>query len=96
MVQTFEENSTLEGILGELIVPAVKRKELALREKGLVCLGLCCLIARVSRPYSPAHGTDLVLISSGWLSTLSSSSSPKCNPPPKYSRRASCRSYLTC
>jgi condensin complex subunit 3 len=27
-------------------VPAVKRKELALREKGLVCLGLCCLIAR--------------------------------------------------
>jgi condensin complex subunit 3 len=44
--QTFEENSTLEGILGELIVPAVKRKELVLREKGLVCLGLCCLIAR--------------------------------------------------
>ncbi|KAF8268083.1 nuclear condensing complex subunit [Lactarius quietus] len=43
---TFEENSTLEGILGELIVPAVKRKELILREKGLVCLGLCCLIAR--------------------------------------------------
>ncbi|KAF8550579.1 hypothetical protein OG21DRAFT_1487659 [Imleria badia] len=43
---TFEESSTLEGILGELIVPAVKRKELALREKGLVCLGLCCLIAR--------------------------------------------------
>ncbi|KAF8547379.1 hypothetical protein OG21DRAFT_925017 [Imleria badia] len=43
---TFEESSTLEGILGELIVPAVKHKELALREKCLVCLGLCCLIAR--------------------------------------------------
>ncbi|KAI0090375.1 nuclear condensing complex subunit [Irpex rosettiformis] len=43
---TFEENSTLEGILGELIIPAVKRKELSLRERGLVCLGLCCLIAR--------------------------------------------------
>ncbi|KAI6131286.1 nuclear condensing complex subunit [Pisolithus croceorrhizus] len=43
---TFEENSTLEGILGELIIPSVKRKELTLREKGLVCLGLCCLIAR--------------------------------------------------
>ncbi|TCD67325.1 hypothetical protein EIP91_000246 [Steccherinum ochraceum] len=42
----FEDNSTLEGVLGELIVPAVKRKELALREKGLVALGLCCLIAR--------------------------------------------------
>jgi condensin complex subunit 3 len=36
----------LEGILGELIVPAVKRKELVLREKRLVYLGLCCLIAR--------------------------------------------------
>ncbi|KAG2090779.1 nuclear condensing complex subunit [Suillus discolor] len=35
---TFEENSTLEGILGELIIPAVKRKELVLREKGLICL----------------------------------------------------------
>jgi condensin complex subunit 3 len=46
LLQTFEENSTLEGVLGELIVPAVKRKELILREKGLVCLGLCCLIAR--------------------------------------------------
>ncbi|PCH39141.1 hypothetical protein WOLCODRAFT_110578 [Wolfiporia cocos MD-104 SS10] len=43
---TFEENSTLEGILGELIIPSVKRKELLLRQKGLVCLGLCCLIAR--------------------------------------------------
>jgi len=41
---TFEENSTLEGILGELIVPTVKHKELILCEKGLVCLGLCCLI----------------------------------------------------
>jgi Nuclear condensing complex subunits, C-term domain len=46
--QTFEENSTLEGILGELIIPAVKRKELILREKGLVSLGLCCLIAKVN------------------------------------------------
>ncbi|KAI5122624.1 hypothetical protein M0805_008713 [Coniferiporia weirii] len=43
---SFEENSTLEGVLGELIIPAVRRKELPLREKGLVSLGLCCLIAR--------------------------------------------------
>ncbi|THV00743.1 hypothetical protein K435DRAFT_718742 [Dendrothele bispora CBS 962.96] len=43
---TFEDNSTLEGVLSDLIVPAVKRKELALREKGLVSLGLCCLIAK--------------------------------------------------
>ncbi|KAI0747199.1 nuclear condensing complex subunit [Daedaleopsis nitida] len=43
---TFEDNVTLEGILGELIIPAVKRREMALREKGLISLGLCCLIAR--------------------------------------------------
>ncbi|KAF8494799.1 nuclear condensing complex subunit [Gautieria morchelliformis] len=43
---TFEDNSTLEGILGELILPNVKAKEMALREKGLVSLGLCCLIAK--------------------------------------------------
>ncbi|KAI3616327.1 condensin subunit cnd3 [Moniliophthora roreri] len=44
--ESFEDNSTLEGILGDLIVPAVKRKESVLREKGLISLGLCCLIAK--------------------------------------------------
>ncbi|TBU47907.1 nuclear condensing complex subunit [Dichomitus squalens] len=43
---TFEDNPVLQGILGELVIPAVKRREMALREKGLTCLGLCCLIAR--------------------------------------------------
>ncbi|EJC98309.1 uncharacterized protein FOMMEDRAFT_96961 [Fomitiporia mediterranea MF3/22] len=43
---SFEENSTLRGVLEELIVPSVQRKELVLREKGLTCLGLCCLIAK--------------------------------------------------
>ncbi|KAF8069093.1 nuclear condensing complex subunit [Lyophyllum atratum] len=43
---TFEDNSTLEGILADLIIPSVKRKELAMREKGLISLGLCCLIAK--------------------------------------------------
>ncbi|KAI0699152.1 nuclear condensing complex subunit [Cerioporus squamosus] len=43
---TFEDNMTLEGVLTDLIVPAVKRREMALREKGLISLGLCCLIAR--------------------------------------------------
>lgn len=41
-----EENSTLDGILRELIIPSVKRKELPFREKGFVVLGLCCLIAK--------------------------------------------------
>ncbi|KAK7023043.1 nuclear condensing complex subunit [Favolaschia claudopus] len=42
----FEDNSTLEGILADLIIPAVRRKEVGIREKGLVGLGLCCLIAK--------------------------------------------------
>ncbi|KAJ7765255.1 nuclear condensing complex subunit [Mycena metata] len=42
----FEDNSTLEGILADLIIPAVRRKELGIREKGLVALGLCCVIAK--------------------------------------------------
>jgi condensin complex subunit 3 len=46
--QNFEDNSTLEGILADLIIPAVRRKELGIREKGLVGLGLCCLIAKVN------------------------------------------------
>ncbi|PBK90011.1 ARM repeat-containing protein [Armillaria gallica] len=45
--RTFEDNSTLEGMLADLIIPAVKRKELPMREKGLVSLGLCCLIAKL-------------------------------------------------
>ncbi|TFK26559.1 condensin subunit Cnd3 [Coprinopsis marcescibilis] len=44
---SFEDNSTLEGILSDLIIPSVKRKELAMREKALVSLGLCCLIAKL-------------------------------------------------
>ncbi|KIK06440.1 hypothetical protein K443DRAFT_674418 [Laccaria amethystina LaAM-08-1] len=43
---SFEDNSTLEGILADLIIPSVKRKELAMREKALISLGLCCLIAK--------------------------------------------------
>ncbi|PFH49328.1 hypothetical protein AMATHDRAFT_147847 [Amanita thiersii Skay4041] len=41
-----EDNSTLRGILHDLIIPSVQRKELVFREKGIVCLGLCCLIDR--------------------------------------------------
>ena len=47
-IQSFEDNSTLEGILQDLIIPSVKRKELAMREKALISLGLCCLLAKVS------------------------------------------------
>ncbi|KAF8636938.1 hypothetical protein AX17_003189 [Amanita inopinata Kibby_2008] len=41
-----EDNSTLNGVLMDLIIPSVQRKEAVFKEKGLVSLGLCCLIAR--------------------------------------------------
>jgi hypothetical protein len=63
--QSFEDNSTLEGVLGDLIVPAIKRKELAMREKGLVGLGLCCLVAKVRLLFPPdlksTHNTDIMI-----------------------------------
>jgi len=46
-VQTFDENPTLDGILAELIIPAVKSKDPTVRERGIIALGLCCLIHRV-------------------------------------------------
>lgn len=69
-MKTFEQNSTLEGVLQELVIPAVSRKDMALRKKGLVCLGLLCLIARVShfdlihslfkRSFALEHGLKIV------------------------------------
>jgi condensin complex subunit 3 len=38
----------LDGILAELIIPAVKSKDPSMRERGMITLGLCCLIHRVS------------------------------------------------
>ncbi|KIM27971.1 hypothetical protein M408DRAFT_70480 [Serendipita vermifera MAFF 305830] len=46
VMSTFDENPTLDGILAELIIPAVKSKESAIRERGMIALGLCCLIHR--------------------------------------------------
>ncbi|KAH7096918.1 nuclear condensing complex subunit [Auriculariales sp. MPI-PUGE-AT-0066] len=43
---SFEENSTLEGVLQDLIIPSVRSKHADLRERGLIALGLCCLIAK--------------------------------------------------
>ena len=68
--QTFEDNRIPEGIDGELIVPAVKPSVMSVREKGVISLGLCCLISRVSISYT-AHivrtQTDGAQPNSGWL-----------------------------
>lgn len=40
-----QDNSVFHGLLPDLIIPAVRnREEPALRDQGLVCLGLCCMI----------------------------------------------------
>ncbi|KAG8985209.1 hypothetical protein FRB93_006052 [Tulasnella sp. JGI-2019a] len=41
---TLQDNSVLHGLLPELIIPSVRSKDPLLRERGLMSLGLCCLI----------------------------------------------------
>ena len=41
-----EENSHLVTMLNNLVVPAVRSQEAPIRERGLICLGLCCLLSK--------------------------------------------------
>ncbi|KXN87323.1 Condensin complex subunit 3 [Leucoagaricus sp. SymC.cos] len=43
---TFEENSTLEGLMKDLIIPSIPIKDARVRERAFISLGLCCSIAR--------------------------------------------------
>lgn len=43
-----EQNSHLVTMLNNLVVPAVRSQEAPIRERGLLCLGLCCLLGKVS------------------------------------------------
>lgn len=42
-----EENVHLVTMLNNLVVPAVRSQEAPIRERGLICLGLCCLLGKV-------------------------------------------------
>ncbi len=42
-----EENVPLVTMLNNLVVPAVRSQEAPIRERGLLCLGLCCLLDEV-------------------------------------------------
>lgn len=44
MTGNLQDETSLEGLIQELIVPSVQSKDAALREQGLVCLGLCSLL----------------------------------------------------
>ena len=41
-----EHNSHLVTMLNNLVVPAVRSQEAPIRERGLICLGLCCLLSK--------------------------------------------------
>ncbi|KAF2816630.1 uncharacterized protein BDZ99DRAFT_505983 [Mytilinidion resinicola] len=41
-----EENNILVTMLNNLVVPAVRSNEAPIRERGLLCLGLCCLLSK--------------------------------------------------
>jgi condensin complex subunit 3 len=45
-----EQNSHLVTMLNNLVVPAVRSQEAPIRERGLCCLGLCCLLSKVRFP----------------------------------------------
>ena len=44
-----QQNINLVTMLNNLVVPAVRSHEAPIRERGLECLGLCCLLDKVSR-----------------------------------------------
>lgn len=44
-----QQNMNLVTMLNNLVVPAVRSHEAPIRERGLLCLGLCCLLDKVSR-----------------------------------------------
>jgi len=43
-----QANSHVVTMLNNLVVPAVRSHEAPIRERGLLCLGLCCLLDKVS------------------------------------------------
>ncbi|KAI1465043.1 ARM repeat-containing protein [Daldinia caldariorum] len=43
---TFQENDHLVSMLNNLVIPAVRSNQAPVRERGLVCLGLCALLDR--------------------------------------------------
>lgn len=46
VVGALQENTAFHGLIPQLIAPAVRSKDAPVRELGLVCLGLCCLLDR--------------------------------------------------
>ncbi len=54
-----QQNGHLVSMLNNLVVPAVRSHEAPLRERGLLCLGLCCLLDKVCTPLKDPLILDL-------------------------------------
>jgi len=44
VIGSMQENTVMQGLVSQLIAPAVRSKNSIVREQGLTCLGLCCLL----------------------------------------------------
>ncbi|CAO1626006.1 unnamed protein product [Parajaminaea phylloscopi] len=44
MASNLHENTAIHGLIPQLIAPAVRSKDAFVRQQGLICLGLCCLL----------------------------------------------------
>ena len=52
VAENLQDNVHLVTMLNNLVVPAVRSHEAPIRERGLLCLGLCCLLDKVGMPIS--------------------------------------------
>ena len=50
---SLQQNVHLVTMLNNLVVPAVRSHEAPIRERGLLCLGLCCLLDKVCARITP-------------------------------------------
>ena len=55
---SLQANVHLVTMLNNLIVPAVRSHEAPIRERGLLCLGLCCFLDKVSRLSPTTHASS--------------------------------------
>lgn len=56
-----QDNVHLVTMLNNLVIPAVRSHEAPVRERGLECLGLCCLLDKVSSLISPLMVAILII-----------------------------------
>jgi condensin complex subunit 3 len=56
-----QDNVHLVTMLNNLVVPAVRSHEAPIRERGLLCLGLCCLLDKVDFPCTHQRGILIYL-----------------------------------